>query len=53
MVFQGVIDRVTRARVYHLFKIQRLSVRRVAELCQISRLSVSRIAREGPAGDRV
>ena len=52
MVFQGVIDSVTRARVYYLCKIQGLSLRRVAEMCQISYTSVSRITKEGADGNR-
>ena len=46
MVFKGVIDSVTRARVYYLCRVKGLSVRTVASMCNISASSVYRIAHE-------
>ena len=46
MVFKGIIDSVTRARVHYLWRVKGLSVRTVASMCKISAASVDRIAHE-------
>ena len=46
MVCTVRIDNNTRASVYYLRNVRRLSVRKTAELCNVSRSSVWRISRE-------
>ena len=46
MVFEAIIDRVTRARAYYLCWVKGLSVRTVASMCKISAVTVYRIAHE-------
>ena len=46
MVLKGIIDSVTRARVYYLCRVKGLSVRTVASMCKISSAIVCRIANE-------
>lgn len=46
MVYTRFIDTRTRARVYYLRHIKRMSVRQTAELCNVSRGSVCRISQE-------
>ena len=46
MVCTVRIDNNTRARVYYLRNVRRLSVRKTAELCNVSKSSVWRISRE-------